>query len=127
MNPEVFNVAKNGDLDTLKQFHGQNPQELKEVTFEGNIALHITMREEHLKLVEYGCMFGARNGDCNTPLHEATKRANAEIIHTLLNYNKYATTKCNQFGELALLIASEHGHVEVVRVLLKVTPVYIIL
>ncbi|GLJ04638.1 hypothetical protein SUGI_0000360 [Cryptomeria japonica] len=74
MNLEVFNVAKNGNLDALKELHEQNPRELKEVTFEGNIALHIAVREEHLKLVEYSCMSGARNGDHNTPLHKAAKR-----------------------------------------------------
>ncbi|GLJ36809.1 hypothetical protein SUGI_0742530 [Cryptomeria japonica] len=71
-------------------------------------------------------MSRACNGDRNISLHEATKRANAEII-SLLNYNKHATTKHNQFGESAPLIASQHGHVEAVRVLVKVTPVYIIL
>ncbi|GLJ36808.1 hypothetical protein SUGI_0742520 [Cryptomeria japonica] len=72
-------------------------------------------------------MFGAHNGHRNTPLHRAAKRVNVEIICTLLNYNKHATAKHNQIGESTLLITSEHDHVEVVRVLVKVTLVYIIL
>ncbi|XP_057815110.1 putative E3 ubiquitin-protein ligase XBAT31 isoform X2 [Cryptomeria japonica] len=72
-------------------------------------------------------MFGTRNADRNTPLHEAAKRGNAEIITTLLHHNKCAAAKRNRFGESALLIASEHGHVEAVKLLVKTTPVYIIL
>ncbi|GLJ27968.1 hypothetical protein SUGI_0549280 [Cryptomeria japonica] len=134
MNANVFIAAKYGNIDAIKKMHGQNPGQLKEVTYENNTVLHIAAREGHLEVVKWilqnvrdCCMSGARNSDLNTPLHEGSKRGNAEIITTLLRYNKCAATKRNQLGESALLIASEHGHVEAVRVLVEKTPLHIIL
>ncbi|GLJ27974.1 hypothetical protein SUGI_0549360 [Cryptomeria japonica] len=132
MNPEVLLAAKNGDKSLIRNFFDSNPRQLKEVTFEGNTALHIAAREGHSELVEWILqnvkgLSGARNSDLNTPLHEAAKRGNAEIIRTLLRYNVWPAAKRNQFGESALLIASEKGHVEAVRALVEATPVYIML
>ncbi|KAH9304505.1 hypothetical protein KI387_008909 [Taxus chinensis] len=131
---EVFLAAKNGDSRAIQRLHAQNPRHLKEVTFEGNTALHIAAREGHSEVVKWilnnvkGCsMTGARNADSNTPLHEAAKRGNQEVLKILLQYNRCPAAKRNQFGESALLIASEHGHVDAVRVLVEFTPLYIIL
>ncbi|XP_059076917.1 uncharacterized protein LOC131876140 [Cryptomeria japonica] len=94
---------------------------------QGNTALHIAAREGHPELVEWFLqnvkgLSGVRNADLNKPLHEAAKRGNQKIIRTLLRYNNCAAAKRNQFGESALLIASEHGHVDAVRVLVEATP-----
>ncbi|KAH9304508.1 hypothetical protein KI387_008912, partial [Taxus chinensis] len=120
---EVFLAAKYGDIRAFQRLHARNPRDLKEVTFEGNTALHITAIEGHLEVVKWilnnvkGCrMTGARNPDKNAPLHEAAKRGNQEVLKTLLQYNRCPAAKRNQFGELALLIASEHGHVDAVRI-----------
>ncbi|XP_057818430.2 ankyrin repeat-containing protein At5g02620-like [Cryptomeria japonica] len=132
MNPEVFQAAKNGDKEIIRNFYDSDPRQLKKVTFEGNTALHIAAREGHPELVEWILqnvkgLSGARNADLNTPLHEAAKWGNQRIISTLLRYNNCAAAKRNQFGESPLLIASDHGHVDGVRVLVEATPVYIIL
>ncbi|GLJ27971.1 hypothetical protein SUGI_0549310 [Cryptomeria japonica] len=132
MNNEVFQAAKNGDNKAIRNLYDSNRRELKKVTFEGNTALHIAAREGHSELVEWILqnvkgLSGARNSDLNTPLHEAAKRGNQKIIRTLLHDNNCAAAKRNQFGESALLIASEHGHEEAVKLLVKATPVYIIL
>ncbi|GLJ28006.1 hypothetical protein SUGI_0549860 [Cryptomeria japonica] len=132
MNAAVFLAARNGDLDAIKKLHGQNPRQLKEVSFEGNTVLHIAAKDGHLELVQWILqnvkgLITARNADYNTPLHSAAKGGNAEIITTLLRYNKCPAAKRNQFGESALLIAAEHGHVDAVRVLVDATPFYLII
>ena len=68
-----------------------------------------------------------RNADKNMALHEGAKGGNGQVINTLLAYNKCAASKRNQFGETALVIASEHGHAEAVKLLLEATPWYMIL
>ncbi|XP_057815258.1 ankyrin repeat-containing protein At2g01680 [Cryptomeria japonica] len=135
MRADVFVACRDGDLSSIQKLYGQNPRLLREVAFEGNSLLHIAAREGHGEIVSwalthlsgYRCMTKARNTDKNTALHEAAKGGNGRVISSLLGYNKSAASRRNQFGETALIIASENGHVEAVRLLMEATPWYMIL
>ncbi|XP_059074369.1 uncharacterized protein LOC131070439 isoform X1 [Cryptomeria japonica] len=133
MRPELFIAAKKGNLETLKNLHRENPIGRGEVTFEGNTALHIAAREGHLEVVQWilnnakgCCIAGARNFNKNTPLQEAAKKGNAEVLSILLQNKKSGVYRRNQYGETALIIASEYGHVGAVRLLLAATPLFLV-
>ncbi|GLJ27991.1 hypothetical protein SUGI_0549630 [Cryptomeria japonica] len=135
MKSDVFVACRDGDLSSIEKLYGQNPRLLREVACEGNSLLHIAAREGHSEIVSwaltqfsgYHRMTKIRNSDKNTALHESAKGGNEQVIRTLLESNKSAASKRNQFGETALIIASEYGHVEAVKLLLEATPWYMIL
>ena len=133
MRPDLFIAAKKGDLKTLQTLHRENPIGRGEVTFEGNTALHLAAREGHLEVVQWilknargCCIAGARNYDKNTPLHEAAKKGNPEVVRILLQFKQSAVYRRNQYGETALIIASEYGHVRAARLLLAATPLFLV-
>lgn len=135
MYHEVFLAAKNGNVKGIEALQKKNPRLLKERTFEGNSILHVAARAGHFDMVEWilgnvercRLMSGARNVDGDTPLHEAARGGNAEVVRILLQCNNCPSSKRNQFGESALLLASEHGHLRAVELLLPKTPLYLIL
>ncbi|GLJ42845.1 hypothetical protein SUGI_0888110 [Cryptomeria japonica] len=96
MKAEVFLAARNGDLDAIKKFHGQNPKQLKEVTFEGNTILYLVAKEGHLELLQWILqnvkgLYGVRNADHNMPLAISSKSCGYFVI-LLLHSNHL--TKC---------------------------------
>ncbi|GLJ28033.1 hypothetical protein SUGI_0550540 [Cryptomeria japonica] len=44
----------------------------------------------------------------------------------MITPNKYALYRRNQFGETALIIASENGHTEAAKLLLAATPLFLV-
>ncbi|XP_057815260.1 uncharacterized protein LOC131028902 [Cryptomeria japonica] len=135
MKSDVFVACRDGDLNSIEKLYRQNPRLLREVACEGNSLLHIAAREGHSEIVSwaltqfsgYHRMTKIRNSDKNTALHERAKGGNKQVIRTLPDSNKSAASKRNQFGETTLIIASEYGHVEAVKLLLEATPWYMIL
>ncbi|GLJ27990.1 hypothetical protein SUGI_0549620 [Cryptomeria japonica] len=135
MRGDVFIACRDGDLSSLRKIYGNNPGLLQELAFEENSILHIAAREGHEEIVswvlthlrDYRFMTKIRNADKNSVLHEGAKGGNSEVVSTMLGYNKSAACKRNQFGETALIIASENGHLEAVRLLMEATPWFMIL
>lgn len=69
-------------------------------------------------------MCGALNSTRNTPLHEAAKGGNGDVVTVLLQHRKATLYALNALGESALLIACKYGHMEAVKLLLAATPSY---
>ncbi|GLJ27998.1 hypothetical protein SUGI_0549770 [Cryptomeria japonica] len=130
MRSDVFVACRDGDRSSIQIFYWENPGLLQELAFEENTILHIAAMEGHSEIVSwvltylsgYCFLTKSRNADKNTALHEGAKGGNAEVVRTLLAYKKSAASKRNQFGETALVIASDNGHVEAVRLLMEATP-----
>ncbi|XP_059076248.1 ankyrin repeat-containing protein ITN1-like [Cryptomeria japonica] len=135
MKGDMFVASRDGDFCSIQRLYRENPGLLQELASEGNSFLHIAAREGHSELVSwlltrlsgYRFMKKIRNADKNTALHEGAKGGSEQVVSTLLACNKSAVSKRNQFGETALIIASENGHVEAVRLLLEATPWFMIL
>ncbi|KAH9288582.1 hypothetical protein KI387_032699, partial [Taxus chinensis] len=100
-------------------------------------SIHCTKKQRHTDPTTYNCIYepkwpslltGARNSDKNTPLHEAAKKGNQEVVRILLKHNKYVVHRHNQFGETPLIIDSEHGHVDSAKLLLLLaaTPLFLV-
>ena len=62
-------------------------------------------------------MAEAKNNDDNTPLHEASKCNNLDLVKDLLQHRKQSAYGYNKFGETAMVIACKYGHVETVKLL----------
>ncbi|GLJ27994.1 hypothetical protein SUGI_0549720 [Cryptomeria japonica] len=135
MKGDMFVACRDGDFCSIQRLYRENPGLLQELAFEGNSFLHIAAREGHSELVSwlltrlsgYRFIKKIRNADKNTALHEGAKGGSEQVVSTLLACNKSAASKRNQFGETALIIASENGNGEAVRLLLEATPWFMIL
>ncbi|XVE88840.1 hypothetical protein DITRI_Ditri19aG0101100 [Diplodiscus trichospermus] len=54
-----------------------------------------------------------------TPLHEACRQGNAEVVALLLETNRVAATKLNNENQSPFLLACRNGHLSVVKLLLR--------
>ncbi|XP_059072908.1 ankyrin repeat-containing protein At5g02620-like [Cryptomeria japonica] len=126
MRNDLFVASENGDLETIKNLYGQDSRVLSDITLRGDNALHIAAREGHEHIVGWilqvdslePALVVARNEDDNTPLHEAAKCSNPDLVKILSDQKRSCASQLNKFGETPLTIACKYGHEQTVKQLL---------
>ena len=89
---------------------------------DGETPLHHAAREGHVEvaksLLGAGANADARDADGCTPLHWAAKMGRAGTAGALLGGGASVNARCGGINETALIVATQEGHVDVMRTLL---------
>ncbi|UCE40251.1 MAG: ankyrin repeat domain-containing protein [Candidatus Aminicenantes bacterium] len=117
----IVEVAKNGDLKTVKAILDKNPSLLNIKNQNGYTALHWACMRAHWNIVRYlvekGADLNVVGGDGGTQINWAVHHDNVEIIKLLLA-NGAKLNSQNQWGMTELHTAIWRGNINVVRFLL---------
>ena len=88
----------------------------------GETPLHYAAREGHVQaaraLLGAGASADARDADGCTPLHWAARAGQAGAAGALLGAGASANARCGGLTETALILATQEGHIDVMRTLL---------
>ncbi len=87
-------------------------------------ALHLALQHSHPNIIplllENGANVDAQDDDGSTPLHRAISRADVELSRVQLLLDRYTNINLrNNKGQTALHLASQHGRLNVMRLLLE--------
>jgi hypothetical protein len=66
-------------------------------------------------------MVSAENKNIETPIHEACRQENVEVLILLLEVNPMAACKLNPTCKSAFFVACCHGHLDLVNLLLNLS------
>ncbi|KAM7532726.1 hypothetical protein Aperf_G00000129861 [Anoplocephala perfoliata] len=89
----------------------------------GNFAIHLAAEQGHLGcvklLMDKGSLSFVGNLEYRTPLMKAAARGHADIVEHLLLNGVTMMYQLNKSSESELTLASQAGHVDVIKILLK--------
>ncbi|KAM7532735.1 hypothetical protein Aperf_G00000129852 [Anoplocephala perfoliata] len=90
---------------------------------DGNFAIHLAAEQGHLGcvklLMDKGSLSFVGNLEYRTPLMKAAAMGHADVVEHLLLNGVNMMYQLNKHSESELTLASQAGHVDVVRILLK--------
>ncbi|XP_020258397.1 LOW QUALITY PROTEIN: protein ACCELERATED CELL DEATH 6-like [Asparagus officinalis] len=130
MDPQLFRVLKEGNIDMLKTLMQEKPSCLQGITAEKNTPLHlaaglgyessVTEILNHHPDLTYSLIYVRCEMNVqNTPLHEAVKQCNLSTSKVLMHEEWRLGHIVNEHGESAVYLAAERGELEIVRMLLQ--------
>lgn len=123
MNPGLFEAIARNDTQTFIDLVQNNREPLLQKTEEtNNSVLHLAARFGHVELVAYiikrlpdlVCV-GHGNDKGETPLHEACRQGNADVVKLLQEANPYVACSLNHEMQTAFFIACSSGNIDVVK------------
>lgn len=126
--PLVWSIRR-GDIPKVEKHIDQGVDTNKKIGWSGDTALNLAVRLGNLQiasmLVEAGADVGATDGNCQSPLMNASARGDVQMVKLLLEYgadvNK--SNRCQGAEWIcpatALIAASWNLHSEVARILLE--------
>lgn len=123
MNPGLFEAIARNDTQTFIDLVQNNRGFLYQKTEETkNSVLHLAARFGHVELVAYiikmlPYLIGVGQGNVKgeTPLHEACRQGNANVVKLLLEANPYVACCLNHEMQTAFFIACSYGNIDVVK------------
>lgn len=123
MNPGLFEAIARNDTQTFIDLVQNNRGYLLQKTEEtNNSVLHLAARFGHVELVAYIIKrlpdlvyVGHVNVKGETPLHEACRQGNANVVKLLIEANPYVACSLNHEMQTAFFIAYSYGNVDVVK------------
>ncbi|XP_076885622.1 uncharacterized protein LOC143535180 [Bidens hawaiensis] len=128
MENDLFEAARDGNVNILLKLLQENPLILDTVTLDrlGNTPLHIASMRGHVDFVKKIITLKPhlamdRDAQKRVPLHITSAKGHTEIVKQLLA-NPEACLVDDRNGENPVHIAAINGHHEVVKVLVQTRP-----
>ncbi|KAB5556387.1 hypothetical protein DKX38_007296 [Salix brachista] len=125
----LYKAVDNGDLEATMKFLEEYPDGLTaSISADGDTALHVAVLAGHTEIVEelVGRLeqgeLGIPNGNNATALNYAAIGGITRIAEELVAKNRGLLTVPNQNGQIPVVVASLHGHKDMVRYLYSVSP-----
>ena len=119
-------AIRRNDLPTFSRLVKKNKGILEQREADTwNTPLHLVSKYEHVDMVSEIVtsrpdMVAAENKNQETPVHEACRTGNPQILKLLLEANPGIVSKLNTKEKIsALSLACSYGHLDVVKLLLK--------
>lgn len=125
MDRRLYDASISGNITILHRLVQEDEEILDQVApNSSNTALHLAARFGHRGFAEEliklrPAMASAENRNLETPVHEASREGNLEVLILLVDMEPSAVWKVNAQNESALTLACGRGHVSVVKALLS--------
>ncbi|EPS39981.1 hypothetical protein H072_6288 [Dactylellina haptotyla CBS 200.50] len=116
-------AAENGHLETMRCILGDYSFGIDRRNVDGDTALHLAVRQDHMKVAELLMGSGADGSAANihnqTALHVAASRGDESIVRLLLVHVRFDLEQRDALLNTPLDIASGAGHARIVELLLE--------
>lgn len=120
----MLEAISSNDVRTFLGLVGENEGILEQKTACLNSVLHLASKFGHIDIVleiTKLCpeMVAAENEELETPVHEACRQGNPNVLRLLLEANPRAVFKLNSYKQSGLFLASSLGHLDALTFLMK--------